>query len=340
MIRRRLLVAGLAAVAIVSAAALGQAKDDASMTELRRKLMFAQRERQIAAALDGLSARIGKQPGFKDAGALGDWLKALPSGRNRWPLVLQRIGWAYVAVQRGPEAIEPLEAALKDNPGSGPTRAYLGEALRQAGRELEGLKMMAVALRLRYDSAHLKESIMEAAANLRRSGQAKDADGLPHYAEGIRDVLMAKADPSLSATLARWLLWDLAAFDKPGTERGSLWAKTAAAQTLVALDTTSELIAGSQQLAFDAALAIEGADEEAMGDTERFDLLVHAVRLGEALAAGGVHLMPQAYTHLAEAAAAEGRYALAWRLATKRMDISYSPRAARLMRTLPPDLGD
>lgn len=339
MIHRRLVFLVLA-VALAAGSALSVAKDDVSMAELRRKLMFAQGDNQVRLALDALTARIGKTPGFADASAFGDWLKALPSGRSRLPLVMQRTGWAFVVAKRGPEAVEPLEAALKDDPSSGLTRAYLGEALRQSGRELEALKMLATALRTRYRETHVRESVLEAAAGLRRSGEAKDAQGLPQYAEGLAEILQAEPDPALQATLARWLLWDLQAFDTPRTQRGRLWASTAARHALSALDTTRELIAGSQRLAFDAAIAIEVQDAEAEGATPRFDLLSHAVRLGTELAAGATHLLPQAYTLLAEAAAAEGRYALAYRMARARLDISWSPRATRLMRRLPPDLAD
>lgn len=339
---RRLAVVLATVLGIVCAAALTRAEDEPSLAELRHKLMFAQGDHRVRAALDALAERIGKEPGFADAGAFGDWLKALPSGRNRLGPVLERIGWAYVAVKRGPEAIEPLEASLADDPSRGATRAYLAEALRQAGRHLDALNMAATCHRTGYDEPHVRETVLSAAAALRNTQEAKAAAGLPNYAKGLREVLRNKvaADPKLQATLARWLLWDLEAYDQPPTERGRLWARTAAAHALTALDTTTELLPASQRLAFDAAVALEPEDEAAAGDTERFDLLVHAVRLGEALADGGPHLLPQAFTHLAEAAAAEGRYELAWRLARRRLDISYSPRAARLMRRLPPDLGD
>ncbi|MDJ0976009.1 MAG: hypothetical protein QNJ98_16240 [Planctomycetota bacterium] len=338
---RRLSALIVAALVIASGVGLGRAEDE-SMAKLRHKLMFAQGDRQVRAALDALAERIGQEPGFKDAGAFGDWLKALPSGRNRLGPVLQRIGWAYVAMKRGPEAIEPLEASLKDDPSQGATRAYLAEAFRQTGRHLDALKMVATALRTAYDEPHMRETVMSAAAALRKTQEAKDATGLPGYAEGLRDVLRnsRKPDPKLHSTLARWLLWDLEAYDKPTTERGRLWARTAAEHALTAVDTTTELLPASQRLTFDAAVALEAVDKDAYGDSERFDLLVHAVRLGEALADGGPHLIPQAFTHLAEAAADEGRYELAWRLAQKRLDISFSPRAVRLMRRLPPDLGD
>lgn len=315
-------------------------EDGVSIPELRKKLMFAQGDARLRSALEDLAARIGKEPGFKDAGAFGDWLKALPSGRSQRGPVLQYIGWAYVTVKRGKEAIAPLEAAMKDDPGSGFTRASLGEALRQDGRELEALEILATALAARYDKPHLHGSVMEAARGLRRSGQAKTGTGLPHYAVGLRKVLAVRADAETHATLARWLLWDLRAYDKPDSERGKLWARTAASHALSAVEQASEHLAGSQQLTYEAAVALEAQDQDLQGDSERFDLLVHAAYLGEVLANGGTHLVPQAFTLLAEAAAAEGRYQLAWRMAQKRLGISFSPRAARLVRTLPPDVGE
>ena len=92
-------------------------------------------------------------------------------------------------------------------------------------------------------------------------------------------------------------------------------------------------------MAYDAAVFLEAADEASAGDSPRFELLTHAVKLGDAEAMDRPHPLPKALVLLGEAALAEGRYALAYRMASRRLDISWSPRARRLLDALPPDLG-
>jgi tetratricopeptide (TPR) repeat protein len=318
-----------------------QAKDRKTLADLRRALVFAQSADQTNQALDDLTARIGEDPGFVDHGAFGDWLGELPTRRAKHPRIQQRRGWAYVVAKRGTEAVTPLQVALKDNPSDGLTRAYLGEALRQAGRHTEALSMLATAIVADYREPHVKESAIEAALSLRRDTEAvKGARGLPAYATGLIEVRKARVDAELDSIIARWLLWDLRTHDKPTSTRGRLWAKTAATHALASIAWAQKPLPGSDQLAFDAGVALEAQDLETGGRTARFDLLSHACRLGAAFAQDGPHRVPAAYTHLAEAASAMGRYELAGRLVRKRLEISFSPRAWRLLGRLPPDVAD
>ena len=338
MKRLVLLVAVIALGLCVSRA---QAEDRRSLADLRRALVFAQSTDQTNKALDDLTARIGRQGGFPDHGAFGDWLGALPSKRAKHPRIQQRRGWAYVVAKRGDEAVLPLETALRDNPSDGLTRAYLGEALRQSGRHGDALSMLATALVAGYGEAHVKESAIEAALSLRRDTDAvKGATGLPAYATGLIEVRKARVDAELDSIIARWLLWDLRTHEKPSSVRGKLWARTAAAHALASIDSATEPVPGSDLLAFDAGVALESQDLETGSRTVRFDLLSHACRLGTAFAQDGPHRVPAAYTHLAEAANAMARYELAGRLVRKRLEISFSPRAWRLLKRLPPDVAD
>jgi hypothetical protein len=75
------------------------------------------------------------------------------------------------------------------------------------------------------------------------------------------------------------------------------------------------------------------------GVPERFDLLAAAVRLG-AGAESDAHEVPEALAALAEAAFTQGRFALAERMARRRLAISDSPAAKRVLLSLPPDVGE
>ncbi len=338
MKRFAVLTLALVSLAFVSTV---QARGGKTLADLRRALVFAQSRDQTDKALDDLTARIGKQDGFDDHGAFGDWLGKLPKKRAKHPRIQQRRGWAYVVAKRGKEAVTPLQVALKDNPSDGLTRAYLGEALRQSGRHADALSMLATAIVANYRKAHVKESAIEAALSLRRDTEAvKGAGGLPAYATGLIEVRKARVDPELDSIIARWLLWDLRTHDKPSSTRGKLWATTAATHALASIAWAKEPLPGSDQLAFDAGVALEPQDLDSGGRTARFDLLSHACRLGAAFAQDGAHHVPAAYTHLAEAATAMGRYELAGRLVRKRLEISFSPRAWRLLKRLPPDVAD
>lgn len=314
------------------------AGDGPTIPELRRALLEAQGDERIGFALDRLQGRIGA-PEFADTGAFGDWLGALPDGRAAHPVVRLRRGWAYVTARRGAEAVELLEAALRDDAGSGLVRAYLGEALRQSGRLREAMPMLASARRTGYAGGHLRQSAEECFHGLRAGGTVKDAAALPDYAVGAEAWLAVGPDAALQALLARALLDDLAAHDTPSSERGRLWARTAAPHALDAsLQPGAERLA-SAQLALDAALALDGEEAAQPGRTLRFDLLARAYALGTPLEREG-HDLPEVLPLLAEAALAEGRPELAARLARQRLDLSESPAARRVLLRLPPDLGD
>ena len=330
-----LLVVG-AAAALLFARAL-EAKEP-TLPELRRRVLEARDEQQIGAALDVLQTRIGKEEALPDAGAFGDWLGELPDGRNKHPLVLIRRGWAYVTARRGKEAVPLLETALQDDPSKGYVRAYLGQAQYQVGEAQKALETLASALKTGYDQPYVRETALQAVLWLRREHPAKDAEGLPVYAKAAGSYLLTVVDDVLAATLARALLDDFAAYEKPATERGQTWAKHAGelAQAVLFRKPTTE---GGPRLALDAAAALTALDAETEGRTPRFDLLSAAYALGKPAEREG-HDLPEVLPLLAEAALAEGRYDLAHRLARERLAISESPAARRLLLALPPDLGD
>lgn len=332
MIRRLLL---LPAILVLAAPVSG---DDTSIPDLRRRLLETHTPDEIGHVLDLLVDRIGKDPGFADAGAFGDWLGQVPDGRDRHPAVLLRRGWAYVAAKRGPEAVPLLEAALKDDPSSGRTRAYLGEALRQAGEPTRGVEMLTTGVKAGYDDKFVKESVLKAAFTLRRDRPVKEAEGLPEYASSFATFLSVKPDAELCATVGRWLLDDFGAYEKGTTERGRTWAVAAGGHVVRAL-ALDPRTGGGAVLAFDAAAALESLDVEKRGATDRFDLLSLAYALGRP-EGEGPHLLPEVMPLLAEAALCEGRFEMANRFARERLALSDSPAARRVLLRLPPDVGD
>jgi hypothetical protein len=209
--------------------------------------------------------------------------------------------------------------------------------MRQTGRLEEAAAMLITAAEVGHEGSHLDESFRNTVYGLRVAQLAGHADGLPDYIRTIQAWLEVRPSAAWHFSLARSLLDDMETFEKPHRDRGKLWAETAGRHALVALDADPTAFEGALKLAYDAAVALEVLDAEREGDTPRFDLLVWVYRLG-AIPAEDSHSHPQAITWLAEAAAREGRPELAFRLATRRMEISWSPRARRLLMRLPPDL--
>jgi hypothetical protein len=332
--RARPLLAAFGVLALLGSAS-GR---DPTLPELRRALLEAHGHAGVDRALDRLVERVGREPAFADLGAFGDWLGELPDGRANHPRVRLRRGWAYVSVGRGREAVTLLEAALADDPAAGHARAYLGEALRQAGDPAKGLELMATAARAGYRERHLRESVVKAAFQVRRAEAPPQAEDLPAYARLFAAYTREDAASGLGAVLARWLLDDLAAYERAGTARGRVWARAAAAQAWAAL-AGGEEVEGGAELALEAALALGPEDGRERPASERFDLLAAAYARGRDPESGG-HRLPQAIASLAEEALAEGRFALAHRLARERISISDSPAAQRVLDALPPDLGD
>lgn len=335
---RRALALLLGLLAFAGAALTAAAKGGPSVPDLRRRVLEARTPEEVGGALDALQARVGQDPALPDLGALGDLLGALPDGRDRHPRVLERRGWAYVAVRRGAEAVPVLTAALADDPGRGRVRAYLGEAQRQAGDPAAGLATLATAVRAGYDAPHLRESALQAVLALRRDRPAAAATGLPAYAEAAAPLLQAVHDEALRLTLAQALLEDLAAFEQPGTERGGLWALAAGENAQRLLEGAGP-VEGGARLALAAARALAPLDRRRDGRTPRLDLLTQAYVRGRPADREG-HDLPEVLPLLAEALLAEGRYEAAHRLARERLALSESPAARRVLEALPPDVGD
>ncbi len=334
---RRLLPLALVGLVLGAVFAVGAQAAD-KLPDLRRKLLEAQGDARVGAALDKLTATIGKKDFFADASAFGDWLGTLPDGRAEHPLVKMRRGWAYVSAKRGVDAVPLLRDALKDNPGDGLRRAYLGEALRQAKSYSEAAAMLTAAVECGHHGKHVHESLLKTIFDSRREKLSGHADDLPEYVMLAEAYLAVRSEPDIHFVLAQLLLEDFNTYEKPERTRGKHWARVAGKHTLKALRTAPTPPAGGAQLALDAAKALTFLDKVESGATDRWDLLVQAHAQGQD-PTGGPPKFPQVLVYLAEAAAREGRFALAHDLAQKRLEISNSPRARRVLDTLPPDLG-
>ena len=305
---------------------------------LRRKLLEARTEEQVNQALFDLSETIGKPDYFPDHLAFAEWLVALPDGRPEHRLVRQRIGWAYILAKKGEKGVAALEAASKDDPSNGLTRAYLGEALRQAGRNEDAATMLAAAVKCGERGTFVHDAIVATIIQAQGAEIPGHADDLPLYVKAGETYLAVMPDARIHQMLADMLLKDFKTFEKPDRKRGQLWAQVAGKHLLAAIEGSTQKLANADQMAYDAAVALAVADRESKGDTLRFDLLAQAYILGRS-PSDGTHARPQVLTWLAEAAAQEGRFELAYKLATERLEISDSARARRLLMRLPPDLG-
>ena len=309
-----------------------------TLPDMRRKLLEAHTDEQVNQALYDLSQRIGDKAFFADHLAFGEWLRALPDGRADHRLVQQRTGWAFIRAKQGAQGIAALEAANKDDPSDGLTRAYLGEALRQAGRYPEAAEMLATAVTCGEKGTFVYDAIVATIVKSKAATISGHADELPGYVTAAETYLAVDPDHRIHQMIADMLMSDFRTYEKPDRARGQAWAQTAGRHLLEAIARAPGRLADADKLAYETAVALEVLDAKTKGNTLRFDLLSQAYVLGRN-PADGTHARPQVLTWLAEGAAAEGRFALAYRLAMERLEISDSARARRLLMRLPPDLG-
>jgi hypothetical protein len=239
----------------------------------------------------------------------------------------------YVSVKRGSAAIEVLEAALAAQPKDGVARAYLGEARRQTGDAQAAASDLAQALRDGAPSDFVVPSVTKLLYDLRREPAA--AQGLPGYAAAAATFLLAGENAEIRVAVARWL-----AFDAEKT-RGDL-ARTAllystAVRHAWAVVSNPPPGTSAARLAYQASEWRKAVGASAPGDLPgRYELLSASVRQG---AGGETDEVPEAVAALAEVALEEERFALAHAMATRRLALSDSPAARRVLLALPPDVG-
>lgn len=304
--------------------------EEATLDELRSRLIAARNGHERDAALDAIQERIS------DPRRLAEWLGTLPDATRTEGDVVLRRAWAHLAAGTPASARPLLEQLRASGYSGGVVDAYLGEVTRLEDEPELALEHLARACKLGYRSDFVVECARKAAYDIRRASPSQEAEEVPAYATALADLIRHYDHPVLQGTLARWLLEDYAAYAIPGRDRAKAWARLAAPHALAGAK-TSPKSGVDARLLLTAAEALEREDRETEGRTLRFDLLAEAYTLARH---PDEHRMPQAVALLAEAALRERRYELAYRLARERLTISDSPLARRVLDALPPDLGD
>ena len=294
----------------------------------------------MAKALEAANALVGAQGTFPDPGALADWLATLPDPVPADRAVRARRAWMYVVTRRGAEAIGLLDALLLEDPTNALFLAYLGEARRQDGDVVGALDALAAAMKAGADDAAVVPSIAKLLFDL-RSSPPKDEprDVAPSYATAADRLFASRPMVDVRLSLVGWLRDDLLRA-RGDASRSEVLARELARHLVLAAalplpdGEAPRLVRTALELA--ARMAAHPND---VAGTTRFDVLAVAVRLG-ARADGEGHDAPEALAELAEAALAKGRFVLASHLARRRLAISESPTARRVLRSLPPDMDD
>ncbi len=337
-------------VALALALSMGGSRlavaEDAAATEVRNALVGAAEARDskaLAKALDAANALVGPNATFMDASGLADWLGELPKSVTRLADVQSRRGWLYVLAKHGQDAIAPLETVLSVDEKNAPVRALLGEARRQAG-DFEGA--VADLLRALADGAP-DSAVLPSAYPLvyevheKDKNKAPEADALPRYAVLGSRFLAVRWIPEVGEALHLWLGYD-AEVAKRDPKRGpplkAEAVKIAWLRCVNARETDDH--AALAREAYRAAAWRQGVPAaNSEGVPDRIDLLAAAVRLGD-LRTSDRHAVPESLAALAEEALAHGRYVLAAHMARRRLAISDSPAARRVLLACPPDVGE
>jgi hypothetical protein len=164
-------------------------------------------------------------------------------------------------------------------------------------------------------------------------------EALPAYAEVAGRFLSRRRMDDVSRAVADWLDWD--AWQARSIPRRAAFLRAEAVRRAwdwVEGGSADEAVARARK-AFEAAEWASTLGELSTSVPGRFELLAMAVRLGET---GEVdrHEVPEAVAALAEVALERGRHVLAASLARRRLAISDSPAARRVLLAVPPDVGD
>ena len=340
----RLLACGL--LGLVALAPIARGADEEGTDPVKAALVSAATKHDAAGlskALDAANALVGPSATFPDLGALADWLESLPAPVPAEAAVRSRRAWMYVVTKRGADALPLLSKLLGEQPGNALLLVYVGESKRQTGDVEGALAALADALRAGAKDEAVVPSIQKLLFD-RKVDPPKDAkpDASPSYATLAAPLFALRPMVDARLSIIGWLADDLARAKADPVRTTSLaleLARQVVATSRLALPegeaarlatTASDLAATMKRLSKDAIPD---------GDATRFDVLAVVVRLCER-AGGDGHDRPEALSALAEEALAKGRFVLADHLARRRLAISDSPTARRVLRSLPPDVGD
>lgn len=348
MIARGAWRAACLVVALALAAPRARAEDDedeaaararAAVLEAARAKDPARLEKTMDAAQTDL---VGPSAVFPDVGALADWLGTFPEGVTGLAPVRARRAWSYVTAKRGGDALPLLDGLLEEDPGNGVLRAYRGEARRQTGDVAGAVEDFVRALGDGATDDHVVPSVRRIVFDLRRF-PPKDApaDALPAWATAVAPLLARRDLVDVRMAFVEWLDYDAGKARADAGRAARLRAEAVRqAGFAIRLEPAAEDRVRLARMAYDAGLWRRALPADDAGDLPTpFDLFAAAVRLGERPGEEG-HEVPEALSALAEEALAKGRWLLAERLARRRLAMGDSPAAAKVLRSLPPDVGD
>ena len=343
-------LAALAALSCAWGIARPARAEDEAVEKARAALVAAAAKGdgvQVATALDEAQKLVGPGAVWPDLGVFADWLETLPPEVNKLRTVALRRGWAYLIAKRGQNALPLLEDVKAKQPKDGLVLAYYGEAKRLVGDAKGSLAALKEAVANGASDELVVPTLRKIAYDAQRDepkpaegDDAKPPAGLPAWIGVGENVLSVRDVPDVRLSLVRWAM---AGGDADRSPRAALLREKAVALAWPVLvkppADRASLGLSLARLAFDLARQRATLPADAKDLPARFDLLAQAVRLGETPGAEG-HEVPEALAALAEEALAKGRYVLADKMARRRLAISDSPAARRVLLALPPDVGD
>lgn len=339
-----LVLAALLAVLVLARPT--RAADEEATEPVKVALVAAARSNDGAAmakALEAANALVGPTATFPDLGALADWLGTLPAPVPENRTIRARRGWMYVVTRRGPEAIDLVKPLLVEEPKNALFLSYLGEAYRQAGDLPNAITTFAGALGAGAPDDAVVPSVLKLLFDLKASPPAgARTDVAPAYVTAATSLFALNPMPEVRLSIVTWLASDLDRAKGDAARAAVLLAALAAEIVATARLSLPDGEPGKlAKSAYGAAQRMRDLPKDAIpaGGATRFDVLAVVVRLGERPGAEG-HDVPEALADLAEEALAKGRYVLADHLARRRLAISDSPAARKVLRELPPDVGD
>jgi hypothetical protein len=336
--------------AAFSASAAPVRGEDAEAVTAREAIVAAiatKDDTKISKALTDARGLVGPGKTFPTNAELAGWLGELPESVTGLPIVKTERAWLYISGRKGAEAIPLLLSMLPPGTENALLRSYLGEARRQGGDPAGAVMEWVAALQAGATDEQVMPSVRRLLYDVHET-RGSDPKGVPPvYATVAAPIFQMRPSPDVAESLADWLAADVEMW-KGDPARVEILRAEEYRQFLVAAkgpwrEGSDEARLALARKAYDAGIEwregkapIAGADKP--DAPTLFDLFAAAVRLGETGTEG--HGIPEALTALAEQAAAKGRYVLAGRLCRRRLSISDSPAARKILVTLPPDVGD
>jgi hypothetical protein len=342
---RALLGSVAVAAALLASLRLAGADEEEVVAKARATITAAGNEGgpALEKALGDAQALVGPSASFPDAGAFADWLGTMPEAVAKTAAVRTRRAWLYLCAKRGQDALEPLQQVLSERPDDPTLLLYLGDAKRLAGDVDGAIAAFSDARKHGAAAKDFADSLHRMLYDLHANERPGEGEGLPRWLSAGEKALALVEAPRVRLDLVVWLGAEADASAERSAKRAADLRFAAARVLWPALVRPSEAPDVAPYLAraaLDAAGWVRSRGAARPDDVpEAFDLLGMAVRLG-ASPTGEGHQLPEALAGLAEEALAKGRFLLASTLARRRLAISDSPGARRVLLAVPPSVGD